>query len=261
MRISDRVVLITGASEGIGAALAESFRNRGAKLALVARNRDRLVRVAGRDGLAIAGDLLDPETRQRAVAQTVQHYGRLDILVNNAGVGVYEPAHLMNMDTARQMWELNFFAPLELAQLAAVGMKQRGEGAIVNISSIVGKVTVPWFTMYSSSKHAVNSLTEGLRMELGPRGIHCMSVCPGYVRTRFQLNVLSGSPPPLDGLRAKWAVSAKDVAEQLCFGLERDARTVITPRSGWLFVAAARLFPGLMEAQLTKIYSGLKLQP
>jgi short-subunit dehydrogenase len=151
MKLDGKVVLITGASEGIGAACAHAFRKRGAKLALTARSREKLERVAAGDGLVIAGDLLESATRRAAVEQTIAQYGRIDVLINNAGAGLYQPSHTTPMAQARTLWELNFFAPLELTQLAVEDMKRRREGAIVNLSSIAGKVTLPWFTLYSAS--------------------------------------------------------------------------------------------------------------
>jgi short-subunit dehydrogenase len=260
MRIRDRVVLITGASEGIGAACVEVLRRRGALVSLVARSKAKLQAIGGPDSLITAGDLREADVRHVAVERTIAHFGRIDILINNAGVGVYEPANTMPMEHVRAMWELNFFAPLELAQLAIRDMKTRGEGMIVNVSSIAGKVTLPWFTMYSASKYALNSLTEGLRMELKGSGIHTIAVCPGYVRTRFQQNVIAGTPPPLEGLRARWAITAEKVAQEIVRGIERDARTVLTPRSGWLCVAGARLFPRLIESRLAAIYGRLGIE-
>jgi short-subunit dehydrogenase len=252
MKLDGKVALITGASEGIGAACAGVFRERGVRLALVARSREKLERVAGHDALAIAGDLLDSATRRAAVEQTLARYGRIDILVNNAGAGLYLPSHTTPMPQARAMWELNFFAPLELTQLVVEGMKSRREGAIVNVSSIAGKVTLPWFTLYSASKYALNSFTDGLRVELKPWNISATSICPGYVRTRFQQNVLAGTPPPMQGLRDRWAVTPEQIAVAVADAVERGSRTVMRPRSGWLMVAAARLFPGLMERILAR---------
>ncbi|HET8546812.1 MAG TPA: SDR family NAD(P)-dependent oxidoreductase [Bryobacteraceae bacterium] len=252
MKLDGKVVLITGASEGIGAACAGAFRDRGAKLALVARSREKLERVAGGNALVIAGDLLERATRRVAVEQTIAAYGRIDVLVNNAGTGIYQPSHTTPMAQARTLWELNFFAPLELTQLAAADMKRRRAGAIVNVSSIAGKITLPWFTLYSASKYALNSFTDGLRIELKPWNIAAISVCPGYVRTRFQEHVLAGTPPPMQGLRDRWAVTAEQVAAAIAGAVERGVRTVLIPRSGWLMVGATRLFPGLTERVLSR---------
>jgi short-subunit dehydrogenase len=133
-------------------------------------------------------------------------------------------------------------------------MKQAGGGAIINIGSIAGKVTLPWLTLYSATKYCLGSLSEGLRMELKQDGIHVMIVCPGYILTRFQRNALAGSPPDLVGRGKRWAISPEDCARDIARGLERDAPTVVTPRSGWAFIAAQRMFPRLVESRLEKIY-------
>src|SRR5260370_2420725 len=101
------------------------------------------------------------------------------------------------MDDARALFELNLFAPLALTQLVVAGMQERKRGTIVNISSIAGKVTLPWFTLYSVSKFALGSLTDGLRMELKPYGIHAMTVWPGYVNPDFQAHALRPQPPDI----------------------------------------------------------------
>lgn len=255
MRMEGSVVLITGASEGIGAACARQLRSRGARVSLVARSRAPLEALAGEDGLATAVDLTEPSSRRLVIERTLERFGRIDILVNNAGVGLYAPASASPMDEARRMFELNFFAPLELIQLAAVPMRRQGSGAIVNVGSIAGKVTLPWFTLYSASKAAVEALSDGLRMELRRSGIHCMTVCPGYVKTRFQENVLGGRAPEAVGaMKDRWAIPAEECARALIRGLERKARTVVTPRVGWVLIAAHRLVPSFVERRLEEMY-------
>jgi short-subunit dehydrogenase len=255
MHLEDKVVLITGASEGIGAACAAAFRSRGARLALTARSREKLAAVAGAGDTVIPADLLVAEDRRRIVEETLARYGRIDVLLNNAGVGLYAPAHRAPMDETRRMFELNFFAPLELIQLVSAGMKERRSGAIVNVSSIGGKVTLPWFTLYSATKFALGALTEGLRMELRREGIHCMSVCPGYVKTGFQRNVLKGDvPAALGGMRQRWAITPEQCAQAIVNGLLRNRTTVVTPATGWLLIALERIAPGIVHRQLESIY-------
>jgi short-subunit dehydrogenase len=250
-----KVVLITGGSEGIGAACARVFRERDASLSLIARNEAKLRQVARNDDLLTAGDITDAATRQAVVARTLKRYGRIDVLVNNAGIGLYAPAWHAPIADARRMMELNFFAALELTQLVVPYMREQRGGAIVNISSIAGKMTLPWFTLYSASKYALGSLTDGLRMELGRDGIHAMTVCPGYVRTNFQENVLAGrAPESLRGARSQFAITADECARAIVRGLERDARTIVTPATGWALIAAARLFPAAVDRVLERIY-------
>lgn len=253
MRCENRVVLITGASEGIGAACAAAFRRRGARLSLVARSREKLEAVAAGDALVTAGDLTLAEVRRLAVERTLERYGRLDILVNNAGVGLYTPSWQTPPELARQLFELNFFAALELIQLAVPIMRRQGEGMIVNVSSIAGKVTFPWLTLYCASKYALNALGDGLRMELAGTGIRVLTVCPGHVTTGFTRNALGGQPPAAVAQRRVAAITAEQCAEAIVRGVEREARTIVVPRVGWLLVALARVAPWLLEKALIRL--------
>ena len=254
MQIPNRVVLITGASEGIGAACAAEFARSGARLVLTSRSEAGLQKAAAaagaKDSLVVPGDITNDGDRRRLVERALERFGAIDILINNAGLGLYAPAWSVPMEEARRLMEINFFAPLALTQLVAPQMRERRTGFIVNIGSIAGKVTLPWMTLYSVSKYALGSLTEGLRMELRASGVKTMIVCPGYVRTAFQQHVISGRPPESMVRGRRFAIEPRECAEAIRRGVERDARTVVTPASGWALTLASRLFPGLLEARL-----------
>jgi len=250
MQIHGKVVLITGASEGIGAACARVFEARGAHLSITARNAEKLTTVGGPNTLRIAGDITSDEVQRMAVTRTVERFGGIDILVNNAGMGLYAPAWKASMADTRRMFELNLFAPLALAQLVAPHMRERKAGMIVNISSIGGKVTLPWMTLYSVSKFALGALTDGLRAELRADGIRVMTVCPGYVKTEFQAHALGAHPPEPIAKGKRFAITAEECAEAVAHGVEREARTVVVPRIGWVLVALSRLFPAMVESRL-----------
>jgi len=253
MRVQGGVVLITGASEGIGAACARAFEARGARLSLVSRNAEKLATVGGADTLRTAGDITSAETRRNVVARTIGRFGAIDILINNAGMGLYAPAWSAPVPEVRKLFELNLFAPLALTQLVVPGMRQRKQGTIVNIGSVAGKVTLPWFTLYSVSKFALGSLTDGLRAELKADGIHAMIVCPGYVKTEFQAHALGTRPPDPIMQGRRFAISPEECAEAIVRGVERNARTVVVPRIFWLFAAFSRLFPATVESRLAAI--------
>ena len=262
MEISGSVVLITGASEGIGAACAREFRRRGAKVAMVARNEAKLRQVAEPADLVIVGDLTYPAIRRRAIAETEATFGRIDVLVNNAGVGLYSPAWQAPMDQVRAMFELNVFALLDMTQLAvtginAPGMQQRRAGTVVNLSSIGGKVPLAWFTAYSGSKFAVSAMTAGLRMELKQYGVHVMDVCPGYVKTSFQQNTLAGAPPDQLWRARRFSITADQCAQALVNGVEKQKRTVVTPSMGRMLMAGFAIMPGVMEHFMERMYRGL----
>ncbi len=252
MKLDGKVVVITGASQGIGAACAAEFSRAGARLSLSGRCEERLRENAG-DALVTAGDLTSETTRRALVDRTLDRYGAIDVLINNAGVGAYRPSWDMPMDEVRALMELNFFAVLGLTQMVVPHMRARRSGTIVNVGSIAGKMTLPWMTLYSASKSALGTLTEGARMELLRDGVRTMLVCPGYVQTGFQQNVLEGRPPEKVLQGRKMAITAAECASAIRRGVERDARTVLAPRAGWLLVAAMRLFPSLVERRMAQM--------
>jgi short-subunit dehydrogenase len=189
----------------------------------------------------------------------VAQFRGIDILVNNAGVGLYAPAWRAPLEEVRRMYELNVFALLDLVQLAVPHMKVRGNGTIVNVSSIGGKVPLAWFTAYSGSKFAVSATTAGLRMELKQYGVHVMDVCPGYVKTSFQQNTLAGAAPEKLWRMRRFSITADQCAQALCDGVERGKRTVVTPWPGRLLMAALAVAPGAVEYFMERVYRDLEM--
>jgi short-subunit dehydrogenase len=250
--LNGKVVVITGASEGIGAHLAALLQKRGAHLCLTARNEARLAVVAASGDLVIPGDLTEDSVRSALVAKTVARWGRIDVLINNAGRGSYYPASTIPLDEARALFELNFFGPLALAQLAIPYLRNT-HGTVVNVSSIAGQISLPWLPVYSASKFAIAALTSAQRTELKRDGVNVMGVFPGYVDTGFQTHA-PGPPPPDRVVQGKrFAVSAAECAEAIVDGIERRKHMVVTPRAGWLLVWANRLVPGLVESRLERV--------
>jgi len=223
-------------------------------VSLVARSRERLERAGGGDAVITAGDLLEEEVRRRAVEATLERFGSIDVLVNNAGVGLYTPSWKAAEEDVRYMVELNLMVPMQMTRLAAPHMVERGSGMIVNVGSIAGKVTLPWMTVYSASKYAIGSLTDGLRMELAGTGVKAMTVCPGYVRTGFHEHLISGRVPESIQRSRKFAITPEQCAEALVRGVEKEKRTVMAPAVGWLLVGFARLFPSLVDWRLHRMY-------
>jgi len=191
-----------------------------------------------------------PDERARAVAEALTALGRIDVLINNAGVGVYAPSWRTPMDDLRRVFEVNLFAAVDLTQRLAPAMVERRSGMVVNVASIASKVTLPWFTLYSASKAALEAFTRGLRMELASSGVGAMLVCPGYVHTNFQAAVLSGRPSPKLSSSKRFASTAEAVARAVADGMEQGKRTVMTPGLGWALVAAARLAPDVVDTRL-----------
>jgi short-subunit dehydrogenase len=191
--LSEQVVLITGASAGIGAALAtrlaQSFM--GIRLVLAARRSDRLEQVAdrcrkaGAEVLVIPTDLTEPDQVQNLVEKTLADFSRIDILVNNAGYGRMGPLELMPLEACKHQYEVNLFGPLVLTQAVIPAMRNQGGGRIIAISSIGGRIPFPLGGLYSSSKFALETMCDVLRMELEAFNIAVSIVEPGPVTTEF----------------------------------------------------------------------------
>ena len=191
--LAQRVVLITGASNGIGAALAEVLASQHSriKLVLASRNQSLLETLAtkcrqdGAEVLVVPTDLSQQEQVQSLVQQAIVHYGRIDVLVNNAGYGQMGPVELIPPAAAKQQFAVNFHAPLILSQAVIPIMRSQGGGKIINVSSLGGRVPFPTAGMYSSSKFALEALSDVMRMELKAFNIKVSVVEPGPVVTDF----------------------------------------------------------------------------
>jgi NAD(P)-dependent dehydrogenase (short-subunit alcohol dehydrogenase family) len=179
-----RVWFITGASSGFGRELAQAALARGERVVAAARNASRVADLDGEDGLfAVALDVTDAGQREQAIGEALDRFGRIDVLVNNAGrtqVGAVEET---TDEELRDLFELHFFAPVELTKLVIPHMRTQGGGAIVQMSSVGGQVTYPGFGAYCATKFALEGLTQTLRDEVAPFGIRTLIVEPGAFRT------------------------------------------------------------------------------
>jgi short-subunit dehydrogenase len=194
--VRGRVILVTGASRGIGRRAAERFARRGAVLALTARSESDLatlvneLKAAGAEAEAFPGDLTKPEDRARIVSQTVARFGRLDVLINCAGVCSFGEFGTSSEAVVRKVLEVNFFAPAEMIRACQPHLTRSFEAgpagwrpAVVNVASICGRWGIPSMSEHCASKHAFVGLTEALRAEFQRFGIDVLLVLPGLVRS------------------------------------------------------------------------------
>lgn len=189
--LAGQVIVITGASAGIGEEAARRLARAGAKIVLSARRPDRLEALAreidpsGASVLAVPGDVTVAADREKLVAAARAKFGRIDGLVNNAGYGTRGPVEAVPVDLIRKNYETNIFSLIALTQLVLPEMRDRGDGCIVNIGSVAGKIARPLSSIYDSTKHALEALTDGLRGELKPFGVRVTLIRPGFILTEF----------------------------------------------------------------------------
>jgi NAD(P)-dependent dehydrogenase (short-subunit alcohol dehydrogenase family) len=179
------IVLITGASAGIGYATAELLLKSGFKVYAGARRVEKMKGLEALGGRAIALDVSDEASLKNAVDLIIKEEGRLDVLINNAGYGAHGAAEDVPMAEARRQFDVNVFGLARLTQLALPQMRAQGGGRIVNISSIAGKITTPTGGWYHASKHAVEAYSDALRLEVAQFGIKVIIIEPGPIRTEW----------------------------------------------------------------------------
>lgn len=187
----DRVIIVTGGGTGIGLATAKRLGELGAKVAIGSRNSANLergsaeLRHAGLDPLAVQVDVRLPEQVDEMTARVVRHFGRIDALVNNAGYGQYGAVEDVSLEEWREQFEVNLFGTIAVLRAVLPAMRAAKRGTVVNVSSVAGRVSIPFAGPYSASKHALEAMSDALRVEVAPWGIRVVLVEPGPIATRF----------------------------------------------------------------------------
>lgn len=226
-RFEDQIVIVTGGGRGIGRAIALEFAAEGATLLLGGRRMDALrmaageCRDAGGRAEAVKCDVAIDEDLQGIIQTALDHYGRIDVLVNNAGVVAGGRLDEIGADDVARMVGVNVWAPVRLAQLAVPHMRAARRGTVINISSVAGRMGIPYYATYCATKYALRGFSEALRRELAPDGVHVMAVFPGGTATDMMENV------DFDGFGAGIA-TAEQVARAVVRGVRwRQAEVFI----------------------------------
>ena len=252
----DKVVIVTGASSGIGKETALAFGRAGACVVMVARRGELLRQIAGENPqlrlLPLPADITQPDAATGIIETALREFGRIDILVNNAGIGQRGPFVELNFDDARRVMEINFFALLRCTQAVMPVMRRQGSGQIVNISSIVGVIATPQNSIYCSSKFAVRALSDSLRLELRSAGIDVITILPGHTNTPFFENqIRTGSRPAR--FSAMPSQSPAHVAAVILRACRHRRREVVLTVPGIAGYWAKRLCPGFVDWCLSRL--------
>ena len=258
MELRDKVVVITGASMGIGEALARAFVNGGARVVLSSRDLGRAEAARARTGstertLALACDVRNREEIDRLLSLTLHNFGRVDVWINNAGHGLQDSVAAMDMAQCRAMFDTNLFGAIECMQAAIPVMKRQSSGTIINISSVAGHIPLPYSAAYSATKFAMNAIGKAARLELRNSGVHVMTVCPGTIETPFHENAVKGREDLRLGGEQRRGISAERVAAAVIQGYRRQKREVIVPWQHHISIKFYQLFPGLVEWAMARL--------
>lgn len=250
-------VVITGASTGIGRALALAWAPRGVTLVLSARSRGPLEDVAreaeaaGAKSVVEAGDVTDPAHRAALVARAAEA-GGVDVLVNNAGRGFYAPFEKIDLAGMRELLELNVLAPLALSQLALPYL-EASRGTVVMMSSVAGLVAAPRYAAYAASKFALEGVAMSMRSELAARGVRVCVVRPGPVDTPFRANATKAAGVKGYDAPDPKAQPAEDVAALTLRAVDRGSPVVETSKFVRVASASVRLAPWALRRVLTRM--------
>lgn len=256
--LQNRRAIVTGASSGIGRAVALELARHGAGVVIVARREDRLRELAEQIVALklqipveiVVGDITDPATRQRAIEAAQSKLGGLDILVNNAGVGAMGLFEDAGVERVRRVMEVNFFSLVEMTRLALPVLKQGRSPILVNVSSILGHRGVPHSSEYCASKFAVQGFSESIRAEFTRLGIDVLVISPGTTETEFFDRAIDCTAEP------KWPkhtpVSAEEVARQVVQAICTGRHEIIPYRWGRVLCWLNRLSPRLVDGLMAK---------
>jgi short-subunit dehydrogenase len=259
--LTDKVVLITGASAGIGRATALAFAREGAVLALVARSEDRLhqlsddIKQYGNRTEVFPVDVADRDRVFALMDQIMDAFGRIDILVNNAGIGLLSPIVDMKSSDVKRVIDVNLFGLIWCTQAALPHMIRQNRGHIINVSSIAGKRAMPYMSTYCASKFAVQAFSESLRVETAPHNINVSVICPPRVQTEFDQTAMMQQPV---GLRVKFqGITAESVASVIVRTARRRYREVIISLPAKCLAFGQKISPRLIDWALARVWTRL----
>ncbi|HET9952176.1 MAG TPA: SDR family NAD(P)-dependent oxidoreductase [Candidatus Eisenbacteria bacterium] len=250
MNLRGAVVLLTGASGGIGRAAAAGLGAKGARVALHGRNESALretaeaVLRAGGEAHVLIGDLRKPEESLRAAAAAKERFGRIDALVNNAGLAHYRRIDESSDAEIEEQVELNLLGTIRMTRAALPSLLE-SKGAIVVMASFAGRLAVPYYGYYSATKYALVALGEAWRRELGPRGVKVTTIMPAAVETRFLDK--AGRDRALGRGPAGIVLAPDRVGAAVVRALERHPAEIYLPRGHRLFALLDVAFPGLSD--------------
>lgn len=258
--MKDKVIWITGASSGIGEALAYELAKQEARLVLSARNESELKRVAAATGLGerdvfvLPLDLEQPDAMQGKAAQVLNHFGRIDILINNGGLSQRSLAKDTAWQVDQKLLMVNTIGTIALTKAVLPYFLRQKQGHFVTVTSLVGKFGSPMRSGYSAAKHALHGFFDSLRAEVEKDGVEVTLVCPGFVQTNVSINAVTGNGTAqnkMDDATAK-GITAEYCAQQMIKAIKAKKREVIIAKGEKIGVYLKRFLPGVFANYIGK---------
>jgi short-subunit dehydrogenase len=252
--MKDKVVIITGASSGIGLATAAEFARLGAKVVLAARSNDLLensvesFRKSGYTATAVVTDVTKEEDCKNLIDRTIQEYGHIDILINNAGISMRALFRDVDLNVLKRLFEVNFWGAVTCTKYALPHLiKQRG--SVVGVSSVAGFVGLPGRTGYSASKYALHGFLETLRIENLKNGLHVLILCAGFTKSDIRKKALTadGSPQGFTPREEEKMMHPEEVARAIVKALRNRRNYVILTLEGKMTALVKRIAPRFIE--------------
>ncbi len=249
--LKNKVVIITGASSGIGKACAMEFAKAGCKIVITGRNTKKLSEAAteikskhNADVLEVASDVSREDDCRKIISETMNRFGRIDILINNAGISMRALFNETDLSVIKQLMDINFWGTVYCTKFALPEIL-KNKGSVVGISSVAGYLGLPGRTGYSASKFAMHGFLGALRVENRKNNLHVMICCPGYTESNIRKTALNSSgkaqgDTPLDEQKL---MSAETVAQHIVNGIKSRKRTIVLTAQGKISVLLGKFFP------------------
>ena len=255
----DKIIAVTGGSEGIGKAIIDALVPLGAKIATCGRNHDKLyqlqMRYAGMPLHAVACDVSREQDCKRFIDSTIKTFGGIDILINNAGISMRALVKDVDLDVMRKVMDVNFYGAVYCTKFALPAIIER-QGSVVGISSIAGYRGLPGRSAYSASKFALQGWLEALRTELLEEGVNVMWICPEFVTSNIRNTALDsqGQPQKENPMDESKMMSAAECADHILHAIEKRKRSLILTFKGKRTVLLNKLFPALTDKLVRNYY-------
>ncbi|MFP3861127.1 MAG: SDR family oxidoreductase [Bacteroidales bacterium] len=252
--MKDKVVIVTGASSGIGKACVYRFANQGAKVIFGARNKEKIEEIAldlknqHKEVIAVQTDVSDPDSCKNLIDTAVKNFGKIDVLINNAGVSMRGLFENTGIEVIKKLMDINFWGTVYCTKFALPYLLET-KGSVIGVSSIAGFQGLPGRTGYSSSKFAMHGFLETLRIETLKKGLHVLVAAPGFTATNVRKSALGpdGNPQGESPRNEHKMMKPEDVAKVIEKGIKKRRRTIIMTTEGKLTVFLNRIIPKYMD--------------